>query len=106
MRVNEKDAWSHCSGIRLTKNAFNELPPPSQLSSLPLVQTIVMPKKKAQKPPRPDNLPTEPADSVEQAWYAAPNRVWFVRKGEIGKEGDDESREIEHISVEYVRKYI
>ncbi|KAL8841584.1 MAG: hypothetical protein Q9205_007712 [Flavoplaca limonia] len=85
-----------------------------------------MPKKHAKKPDRPANLPDEPVESLNKQYYVALDRVWYVRKDEIGKEGisniwrtgtvdestqstilhmikDDETGKIENISVEYIR---
>ena len=71
-------------------NAFNELPHPLQvIFSYPQTQLITMPKKHAKKPDRPANLPDEPVESLNKQYYVALDRVWYVRKDEIGKEGSE-----------------
>ncbi|KAL8875971.1 MAG: hypothetical protein Q9198_005751 [Flavoplaca austrocitrina] len=57
--------------------------------SYPQNQLITMPKKHAKKPDRPANLPDEPVESLNKQYYVALDRVWYVRKDEIGKEGSD-----------------
>lgn len=90
MKVNESGCLTPELRCPAHPNAFNELPRPFKVTfSYPHIQLITMPKKYAKKPDRPANLPDEPVESFEKQYYVASNRVWYVRKDEIGKEGSE-----------------